>query len=160
MPPEFTIPLSWTSTLNVPVLSSPGVSSWSELCPSLPASLQEHIFILSSLHSNPLLRCCFALRLSEHIKGVCFDCPYNPSGAYWWGCSLDWESSPFNSLKKKRKKKLFQFSIITIIEMLRQALKSCSLHAQHSTSFLPLLPSFFSTPLPLYQHLSCWHLKT
>lgn len=77
MPSEYTIALIWISTLNLPVLSCPRVSLGS-VPPSLGApslSAGTRVSIPSLLPSNPLLRGCFTLGLSEHIKGVCFDCP-------------------------------------------------------------------------------------
>ena len=75
----------------------------------------------------------------------------HPSDACWWGCSLDWESSPLNFFKKK-----FPFLIMTTTVMLRRRYKE---HAQHTTFLLYPPSSFFPPPPSLHQQLSCWHLK-
>ena len=221
MPPEFTVSLIRTSTLNVSVLSSPGVFiiKWSRPLPivwkyfrSEPLAFQPlaawgFALWLSLSHQRSLLwlphtqsevaQSCLTLRdpmdcslPGSSVHGI-FQAivleripisfsrgssrprnrtqvfhivdrrftiwatrevlPSHPSDACWWGCSLDWESSPLNFFKKK-----FPFLIMTITVMLRRSYKE---HAQHTTFLLYPPSSFVSPPPSLHQQLSCWHLK-
>lgn len=152
MPSEYTIWLIWSSTLNVPVLSSSGWGSIIRWALSLPPSFAEAKIFSSTPGWVAVLLSGFQI-----CQRTLLWLPLDPSDGYWWGCSLDWESAPILSLSLS----LFQFIPIKTIEVLRWSCEVglCDLYSapQHNHSVLALLLSFTSSTPPLHQHFGFQH---